>query len=171
MEEIFAILLGVITEGDLVPATALVVSEELLTEVAVEEAVLSDVYSGVVETLEVFKTWASAAFAMTSAVVNAMLGLQLLYNMILTHYDQASQNGFCVSIEVALEDIEGTFKANYQKMIALANKEIADPQFASLPDDVQAEVRGILAQTPMQYWLAQKITIMKALMKVPMYAS
>ena len=165
----FAVVLEVIEEADLIADVALITSEEILSEIAFDVSLLKDVYSGIIESLEVFKEWMMKTFEFTQDVINAILGLQLIYNMVYTHYQKVSESGMCISVEVALDDIEGTLKQNYKKMVALAQKEIASPKFNTLPEDIQNKIREIENQSPMEYWLGAKIEIMNSLKKIPIY--
>lgn len=170
MEELIAVFLEVVTEEDVLVESELVwVSESLLSDVAFDMAVLEDVYAGIVRSLEVFKGWMKATFALSGEVVNAMLALQLVHDMVKSHYRSASESGRCISVEEALLDIEGTLIANHAKTVALARKEIASPRFGELPRDVQQKVRSVASQTPRAFWDASKIEIMKALVKIPIY--
>jgi len=170
MEELFAALLEVIVEGDLIAEAALFISEDILSEVAFSMEMLGEVYSTMVESLSVFKEWMVTTFELTEDVVNAMLGLQIMYNMIYTHYQQVAKSGRCISVSVALEDIEATLKKTSIQMIELARKQIAQPNFSKLPADIQKRIRDIEHQAPMQYWLSVKIDIMHSLMKLPIYS-
>jgi len=163
-------LLEVIEESDLILDSALIISEDfILSELAFDMSILEGVYSEIIGSLDIFKSWMIKTFMLTNDVVNAMIGLQLIYNMVYTHYQKASDSGMCISVETALEDIEGTLKKNYKEMVALAQKQVAAPSFEKIPIDIQNKVREIELQTPMEYWLGSKMEIMKSLKKMPFY--
>lgn len=170
MEELLAVLLEVIESSDLIADSALLISEDaILSELAFDMSILEDVYAEIVESLDIFKKWMMKTFELTNDIVNAMLTLQLIYNMVYSHYQKVSDSGMCISVEVALDDIEGTLKKNYKKMIALAQKEVSSTKFKNLPESIQNKILEIEHQSPMQYWLGAKTEIMTSLKKIPFY--
>ncbi|MGA0560166.1 hypothetical protein ACO2Q8_26120 [Larkinella sp. VNQ87] len=169
MEEVFFIVLEVIEDADLIAGSELIISADILSEMAFDMSMLEDVYAEIVESLDVFKSWMMKTFELTKEVVNAMLGLQLMYNMVYTHYQSVEASSRCISVETALQDIEGTLKKNFEKLVSLAQKERTSPQFNTLPTDIQNQISAITNQTPMAYWLSTKPTIMSALKKMPLY--
>ncbi len=170
MEEFIIIILEVIESSDLIADSALLISESaILSELAFDMSIMEDVYAEIVESLDIFKKWMIKTFELTNDIVNAMLTLQLIYNMVYSHYQKVSDSGMCISVEVALDDIEGTLKKNYKKMITLAQKEIASAKFNNLPESIQDKILAIEHQSPMEYWLGAKTEIMNSLKKIPFY--
>jgi hypothetical protein len=170
MQELFIEFLDVITEEDLVADSSLIISENILADVAISPEILSSVYSTVCKSLAVFKNWMSIALEFTEDAVNAILGLQLLYNMVTEHFRQVSDSNEQISLPDALQDIEATLIKHFQKLRDLAKKQITAPAFGKLPLAIQNQIRGIEQQTPMSYWLSVRIEVMKSLIKIPMYA-
>lgn len=170
MEEIIAGLLELIAESEVVAVGELIISVDLMAELAMDAEVLGSVYTGIVETFETFQSWLILAFDITKPVVEAMLGLQFMYHMIYTHYSKSSDTGVMISISTALEDIEGTLKKHYEDMIKMANKISQGEGFGKLSEDARNKVLAIESTSPMGYWVSVKPEILKALKQIPIYA-
>jgi hypothetical protein len=170
MPELILEFLSAIMDSEIIESALLIISDDILVAIAFDEASLSIVYEEIVETLEVFQQWMAKTLGVSLAVVNVLFGLQMLYNLIYSHYQTVESSRMCISVSVALQDMEGTLKKNYNRIIAAAQKEILSPAFSKLSPDVQNQFRNIVNQTPMQYWLSVKEDIMHALLKMPIYA-
>ena len=170
MEELLAAILEEIAESDLIAEGAMLISEDILSDLTLSGDTFSYVYSTITETLAVFKKWMTLTLKLTEYSVNALLGIQLMYNMIQFHYGRGHDSGMQISVTAALRDMEGTMKKNFQVLINMAKKQIAAPSFSKLPVEIQRRIRSIESETPMQYWLSVKDEILKSLMKIPLYS-
>jgi hypothetical protein len=169
----FALLLeflAVVEDADIIEATLLVVSEDIMAEVAFDEAMLGIVYEEYVGSLATFQSWLAGVYDVTQEVVNALFGLQMLYNLVYGHYQRVVHSKRCVSVSQALLDTEATLKKNYAKIVAGAQKAMASPAFAKLSPGMQERFRQIAIQSPMEYWLSVRQDILTALRKNPLYA-
>jgi hypothetical protein len=170
MFELVFQFLAVLEDADVLASSLLVLSEDIFATVAFDEEMLGIVYEQCVSSLLTFQRWLAAMVDVSNDVVNALFGLQMLYNMVYTHYQRVQQTKQCISVSTALLDAEATLKKNYVQVVAAAGKEIASPAFAALTPDVQARFRVIATQSPMDYWLSVKQDILGALLKNPLYA-
>lgn len=152
----------------MIEESELIISENLLSDIPVDINILQTIYEDI-NSFSSFKSWLLKTFNLANDTLNAFLYLQLLYNMIYTHYNKVADNKSNISLEEALLDIEGTLKKNYTQIIDTAKKQIKSNNFSKLPIDIQNKLKNISSQTPMEYWLSAKVEIMKSLKKLQIY--
>lgn len=162
-------MLELIADGDLIAIEALIISEEILAEAAFTAEMIGEVFSQIVESLSVFKEWMVATFQLSAKVVNALLGLQIMYNMIYTHATRVRESRRCISVTAALRDMEATMVKNHEKIQTAAAKQCENSTFSELPAEIQSRLREVAGLSPMEYWNSVKISIMHSLMKIPIY--
>ncbi len=169
MEELFIAMLELIEESDLIAEGALIISEEVLAENAFSLEMIGEIFSNVVASLSVFKEWMVTTFELSEKVVNALLTLQIMYDMVYTHANKVRDSGRCISVTAAMRDMEGTMIKNHSKIQDMAAKQVASANFSKLPQSIQDKLKETADLSPMAYWISVKVEIMKSLMKIPIY--
>jgi len=169
MEEILALILEDILTSDVLPLTLVVISDDLLGEMAIAAEELSEMFTNIIQNFETFQSWCAENLTEVPEIIKQIIGVQMLLSMIHHHWDLASDQNKGIDVETALQDIEATLVKNHAKMMGVANRVIQSSKFSQLPAYAQADLKALVSTSPGAFWKSVKVGIMKSLLKMPIY--
>lgn len=166
MEEL-ALLIADIVEDWVFDDAMLALStlDELITELAYDMELEEDMDS-IISSFDTFKSWSTTNLPSVSNILNGIVGLQLVYNLIVSHAKDAATAHRTISVEQALGDIEGTLVKNFADLRQKAQALLEKP---GLTEASKASLRATVGMSPAQYWDSSKLPIMLSLEKLPIY--